>query len=62
MWNINAPHGRIPCAIFTKFAEFVPNWKSFKWVKVVKTIATLLFLIRLYQQILSNIILNLQVS
>jgi len=24
MWNINAPHGRIPCAIFTKFAVFVP--------------------------------------
>jgi len=24
MWNINAPQGRIPCAIFTKFAEFVP--------------------------------------
>ena len=25
MWNINAPQGRIPCAIFTKFAEFVPH-------------------------------------
>ena len=24
MWNINAPQGSIPCAIFTKFAEFVP--------------------------------------
>jgi len=23
MWNINAPQRRIPCAIFTKFAEFV---------------------------------------
>ena len=23
MWNINAPLGRIPCTIFTKFAEFV---------------------------------------
>ena len=23
MWNINAPQGRILCAIFTKFAEFV---------------------------------------
>jgi len=23
MWNINAPHGRIPCAIFTKFTELV---------------------------------------
>jgi len=22
MWNINAPQGRIPCAIFTKFAEY----------------------------------------
>ena len=20
MWNVNAPQGRIPCAIFTKFA------------------------------------------
>jgi len=27
MWNINAPQGRIPCAIFTKFAEFVPNYR-----------------------------------
>jgi len=26
MWNINAPQGRIPCAIFTKFAEFVPRF------------------------------------
>ena len=24
MWNIKAPQGRIPCAIFTKFPEFVP--------------------------------------
>jgi len=23
--NINAPQGHIPCAIFTKFAEFVPH-------------------------------------
>ena len=23
--DINAPQGRIPCAIFTKFAEFVPH-------------------------------------
>jgi len=23
IWNINAPQGRIPCAIFTKFAEYV---------------------------------------
>jgi len=27
MWNINAPQGRIPCEIFTKFAEFVPRLK-----------------------------------
>jgi len=27
MLNINAPHGRIPCAIFTKFAEFVPRFR-----------------------------------
>ena len=26
-WNTNAPHGRIPCAIFTKFAEFVPHFR-----------------------------------
>ena len=25
-WNINAPQGRIICAIFTKFAEFVPRF------------------------------------
>jgi len=25
MWNINAPQERIPCAIFTKFAGFVPR-------------------------------------
>ena len=25
MWNINVSQGRIPCAIFTKFAEFVPH-------------------------------------
>ena len=23
MWNINAPQGSTPCAIFTKFAEFL---------------------------------------
>ena len=23
MWNINAPQGRIPCAIFTEFKDFV---------------------------------------
>ena len=27
MWNINAPQGRIPCVIFTKFAEFVPRFR-----------------------------------
>jgi len=26
MWNINAPQGRNPCAIFTKFAVFVPGF------------------------------------
>ena len=26
MWNIDAPQGRIPCTIFTKFAEFVPHF------------------------------------
>ena len=24
MWNINAPQGRIPCAIFTQFAVCIP--------------------------------------
>jgi len=28
MWNINAPQGRIACAIFTKFAEFVRRFRS----------------------------------
>ena len=27
MWNISAPQGRIPCAIFTKFIEFVPHFR-----------------------------------
>ena len=27
MWNINAPQGRIPCTIFTKFVEFVPRFR-----------------------------------
>jgi len=27
MWNINAPQGRIPCAIFTKFAAFVRHFR-----------------------------------
>ena len=31
IWNINAPQGRIPCAIFTKFAEFVPHFRM-SWV------------------------------
>ena len=31
IWNINAPQGRIPCAIFTKFAEFVPHFRM-RWV------------------------------
>ena len=31
MRNINAPQGRIPCAIFTKFAEFVPHFRM-RWV------------------------------
>jgi len=26
MWNTNAPQGHIPCAIFSKFAEFVPHF------------------------------------
>ena len=26
MWNTNAPQGPIPCAIFIKFAEFVPRF------------------------------------
>ena len=28
MWNINASQGRIPCAIFTKLAEFLPHFKT----------------------------------
>jgi len=37
MWNINAPQGHIPCAIFTKFAEFVPRFRmryllKFCWI------------------------------
>ena len=31
MWNINAPQGCIPCAIFTKFAEFEPHFRM-RWV------------------------------
>jgi len=37
MWNINALPGPIPCAIFTKFAEFVPHFRmrsvlKFRWI------------------------------
>jgi len=37
MWNINAPQEPIPCAIFTKFAEFVPRIRmrqllKFRWI------------------------------
>ena len=28
MWNINALQRRIPCAIFTKFAEFLPHFRA----------------------------------
>jgi len=28
MWNIKAPQGRIPCSIFTKFAEFVRRFRA----------------------------------
>jgi len=31
MWNINAPQGHIPCAIFTQFAEFVPHFRM-RWL------------------------------
>jgi len=37
MWNMNAMQGYIPCAIFTKFAEFVPRFRTryvlkFSWI------------------------------
>ena len=37
MLNINAPQGRIPCAILIKFAEFVPPFRmhqqlKFRWI------------------------------
>ena len=37
IWNINAPQGRIPCTIFTKFREFVPHFRmcwvlKFGWI------------------------------
>ena len=31
IWNINAPQVRIPCAIFTKFADFVYHFRM-RWV------------------------------
>jgi len=34
MWNINAQQGRIPRAIFTKFAEFVPPFQDALAVKI----------------------------
>ena len=34
MWNINAPQGRIPSAIFTKFAEFVLPFQGVLAVKI----------------------------
>ena len=34
MWNINTPQGRIPCTIFTKFAEFVPPIQDALAVKI----------------------------
>ena len=33
--NINAPQGRILCAIFTKFAEFVPHFRMPGWPKTL---------------------------
>ena len=41
MCNINAPQGRIPCVIFTKFAEFVPR-TPFQFMLAVKTSLDLL--------------------
>ena len=35
MCNINAPQGRIPCVIFTKFAEFVPSFQDALGVKIL---------------------------
>ena len=37
MWNINAPQRRTPCAIFTKFTQFVPHFRThyvlkFRWI------------------------------
>ena len=33
MWNISAAQGRILCAIFTKFAEFVPRFRMCQLLK-----------------------------
>jgi len=30
IWNINVPQGRILCAVFTKFADFVPRFRIYK--------------------------------
>jgi len=35
MWNINAPQGRIPCEIFTQFAEFVPRFSCALAVEIL---------------------------
>jgi len=34
MWNINAPQGRIPCAIFTKFADVCTPFQDALAVKI----------------------------
>ena len=34
MWNINDPQGRIPCAIFTEFADFVPPFQDALAIKI----------------------------
>jgi len=39
MWNIGAPQGRIPCAIFTKFAEFVPRFRL-RWLLKLHSICS----------------------
>jgi len=40
MWNVNAPRGRIPCAIFAKICTFVPHFRMLK--KGVKILLDLL--------------------
>jgi len=37
IWNISAPQWRIPCAIFIKFAGFIPRFTErsllkFRWI------------------------------